>query len=310
MAENTGPPVPDPLVGLGCGRERLDVDAFTEFARLAGEGQAVALVTVIGTAGSAPRGMGAAMTVREDGSIVGSVGGGSLELFAIEHAMNSLADGKARRLHYDFSGGPRQNLDKACTGKTDLFVQPSLPRPRLIIFGAGHIGSALAPMARACGFLVTVVDDRPGYPDNEQFPEGMRLVHGEVKSVADRLEICDSSFIVIVTHGHANDEAALAACLHRPWRYLGMIGSRAKVARLFSNLSTDAAARDALARVSAPIGLDLGGRSAGEIALAILAELQMVRYGKEEVRAMRGRIQGRKTTKGSENRRSESVDCK
>lgn len=287
-----GPP-PDPLVEVGEPVERLEMDAYREFVRLAEAGQPVALVTVVGTEGSAPRGMGAAMAVRSDGSIAGTIGGGSLEHEIVRHALQSLADGRPRRFHYDYSGSAAQNLDKACLGKTDFYVQPCLVLPRLHVFGAGHIGIALAPIAEAAGFRVTVIDDRPGYPDAARFPVSVRLVNGPLPPVVGSLPFDESTFVVIVTHGHEQDETVLAACLARPWRYLGMIGSRGKVSRLFKSLGTDAASRRRIAEVRAPVGLDIGGRSPGEIAVAIAAEMLAVRYGREDVAPMRDRASSR-----------------
>jgi xanthine dehydrogenase accessory factor len=267
--------------------ERLEIDAYREFVRLAEEGEPAVLVTVVETDGSAPRGMGAAMAVRADGSVAGTVGGGNLEHAAIRHALESLEDGCPRRFHYDYSGGDAQNLEKACLGKTDLYVQPCLAQPKLYLFGAGHIGIALAPMAQAAGFRVTVIDDRPGYPDASRFPAGVRLISGPLLPGVESLAFDESTYVVIVTYGHEQDEAVLAACLHRPWRYLGMIGSRAKVARVRRDVGVDERSRRRLAAVHAPIGLDLGGRSPGEIALQIAAELLAVRHGRQEVRPMR-----------------------
>jgi xanthine dehydrogenase accessory factor len=283
-------PQPDPLVETGEPVERLELDAYREFVGLAEEGRPVALVTVVGTDGSAPRGMGAAMAVREDGTIAGTIGGGDLEHLVVRHALDSLADGRPRRLHYDFSGGAGQNLEKACAGKADFYVQPCLVPPRLHVFGGGHIGIALAPIAEAAGFRVTVIDDRPGFPDPARFPGTVRLVRGALPEAVDPLPFDASTFVVIVTHAHEKDEVVLAACLGRPWRYLGMIGSRAKVARLFRSLGTDEASRKRLEEVRAPIGLDVGGRSPGEIAVSIAAELLAVRYGRGEVMTMRERV--------------------
>ena len=285
-------PGPDPLVEIGEPTERLELDAYAEFVRLAGAGLPVALVTVVGTDGSAPRGMGAAMAVRADGSIAGTVGGGNLEHEIVRHALLSLADGRPRRFHYDFSGGASQNLEKACVGKTEFFVQPCLTAARLHLFGGGHIAIALAAIAEAAGFRVTVIDSRPGFPDPSRFPGTVRLVQGPLPDSIGPLPFDESTYVVIVTHGHEQDETVLAACLGKPWKYLGMIGSRAKVARVFRSLGTDDAARRRLSEVRAPIGLDVGGRSPGEIAVSIAAEMIAVRYGKAAA-SMRDRVRER-----------------
>ncbi len=289
---------PGPLVEIGDPVERIELDAYREFVNLAGEGRPVALVTVVGTEGSAPRGMGAAMAVREDGTIVGTIGGGDLEHLVVRHALESLADGRPRRFHYDFSGGAGQNLDKACLGKADFYVQPCLVPPRLHVFGAGHIGIALAPIAEAAGFKVTVLDDRPGFPDPARFPGSVRLVRDPLAAAVSSLPFDETTYVVIVTHGHEQDEAVLVACLAKPWRYLGMIGSRAKVARVFRSVGADESKRERLEDVRAPIGLDTGGRSPGEIAVSIVAEMLAVRYGRSGAIPMRERVRGKATDPG------------
>jgi xanthine dehydrogenase accessory factor len=276
--------VPDPLVAIGDGRETVDMEAYEEFVRLASEGKPVALVTVVETGGSVPRGMGAVMAVRADGSTVGTVGGGSLEVLAGREAVASLADGKPRRLHYDFTGEQDENLPKKCGGVIDLFVQPSASFPVLYLFGAGHVGASLAPMAAAAGFRVTVLDDRRGFPDPSAFPPGVELVNGMFEESIESLRFdAESTFVVITSYSHAKDERILGGCLHRDWKYLGMIGSRRKVESAFRKLAKDEESRERLSRVRAPIGLDLGGRSTGEIAVSILAELLAVRNDREQV---------------------------
>jgi len=266
------------LVELGDGREQLDPSVLGHVLACHDQGEAVALVTIVGAGGSAPRGMGSLMAVKQDGTIFGTVGGGNLELFAIRHALDALQDGRARRLHYDFRGGSQQNVVKPCGGTTDFFVQPFLPTPHLIVFGAGHVGSELAPMARSCGFRVTVVDDRPEFAAAGRFPD-IQVQCGPFVETIRSLPFGAATYAVVMTYGHLHDQAVLEACLERPWRYLGLMGSRAKVATLMANLGKTPAARDRLARVHMPIGLDVGGRAPAEIAVAILAEMLSVRYG-------------------------------
>jgi xanthine dehydrogenase accessory factor len=157
-----------------------------------------------------------------------------------------------------------------------------------VVFGAGHIGTALAPMAMAAGFSVTVVDDRPGFPDPRSFPEGVRLVSAGYGEAMEGVRFSERScYVVVVTHAHEKDTEVMDACLEKPWRYLGMIGSKAKVARVVKTLATGPERRERLERVRAPIGLALGGRSPGEIAVSILAELVMVKHGREQVAPLR-----------------------
>jgi xanthine dehydrogenase accessory factor len=270
----------DSVVELGDGREVPDLAPLGEVLSCRSGGDPVALVTIIGTSGSAPRGMGSTMAVRKDGSIVGTVGGGNLELFAIRHALEALKDGRSRRLHYDFSSGPAQNVEKGCGGTTDFFIQPFVGSPRLVIFGAGHVGIALAGLAHACHFSVTVADDRKEFLEAAAFPAGTKLIAGPFAETAGRIRIDASTFVVIATYGHVQDEAVLEACLSLPWHYLGLVGSRAKIAASMKRLATTPEAQERLARIHAPVGLDLGGRSPAEIAVAIMAEILALRYGR------------------------------
>ncbi|RKZ14012.1 xanthine dehydrogenase [bacterium] len=285
---------PDPLVAIGDVEESPGLDAIRAWADLSSQGKGAVLVTVVGAEGSVPRGMGAAMTVRADGSIVGTIGGGNLELLLIEHAMEALEDGRPRRYRYDFTGGPERNIEKSCMGRCEFFVQPSVQRPPLYIFGAGHIGIALAPMAQQAGFRVTVIDSRPDYPALATLPEDIATINVPFDEAVAGLEFDDSTFVVAVTYGHATDVIVLRECLEKPWCYLGMIGSRAKVHRTIRELGTDEATKQKLAQVHAPIGLDIGGREPGEVAVSIVAELVAVRHGNEDTRSMRGRAPRRK----------------
>ncbi len=274
------------LIAMGDGREIADVSPMRALLACREAGQAVALVTIIHASGSAPRGMGAQMAVRQDGSIVGTVGGGNLELYAIRHALESLKDGRARHLHYDFAGGEDQNVDKACGGTSDFLIQPFLSAPRLVLFGAGHIGRALAPIAQSCGFRVTVVDERADFLDPRLFPEGVHLHRGDFPRVVDDIAFDEMTYAVIMTYGHAHDEGVLDACLGRPCRYLGLVGSKAKLGELWANLGTTEERKAALDRVHAPIGLDVGGRAPAEIAVSIMSEILATRYGRPTPNAL------------------------
>jgi xanthine dehydrogenase accessory factor len=269
------------LVQVGDARELLDVEPCRAVVEGRQSGVPVALVTVIAASGSAPRGVGSSMAVRSDGTTVGTVGGGNLELYVIRHALESLVDGRTRRIHYDFTGGQAANVEKACCGTTDFLVQPFVPACRLVIFGAGHVGRALAVLGRSCGFDLAVVDDRSEFLKPEDFPAGTRLLQGPFQQLASTVPMDDRTYIVIMTYGHEQDERVLAACLRRSWRYLGMMGSRSKVATVRQHLTVTEEDRSLLNRVHAPIGLDTGGRSPGEIAVSIMGEILSVRYGRQ-----------------------------
>jgi len=161
---------------------------------------------------------------------------------------------------------------------SDVLIEPVVPDPLLVIAGGGHVGQALARQARLIGFSVTVVDDRPEFTDPALFPGGVATVCGDIAATLRALPAADDTYIVIVTRGHLHDAEALEACIHRPVAYIGMIGSRRKVAALRESfIEQGAATVEQLDAVHAPIGLDIGAETVPEIATSIAAQLVAVR---------------------------------
>jgi len=160
----------------------------------------------------------------------------------------------------------------------ELFVEPVLPRPLLLIAGGGHVGQALALPATQVGFDVTVFDDRPEFTSAALFAPGVTVRCGPIPEQIAAAAIGPDTYVVIVTRGHAHDTAALAACIHAPAAYIGMIGSRRKVGLMRESfLERGLATADELDRVFAPIGLDIGAVTVPEIAASIVAQLIAVR---------------------------------
>jgi len=164
------------------------------------------------------------------------------------------------------------------TRGVEALVEPVVPPPLLLIAGGGHIGQALARQAALVGFDATVIDDRPEFTDAALFPEGVRTRCGPVGQELAACDLGPETYVVIVTRGHRSDAEALAACIHSPAAYVGMIGSRRKVAMMRREFAESGLASEAeLARLYAPIGLDIGAVTVPEIATSILAELIAVR---------------------------------
>jgi xanthine dehydrogenase accessory factor len=167
---------------------------------------------------------------------------------------------------------------EASAGRTEVFVEPVIPRPLLVIAGAGHVGRALAVQAVQVGFDVTVIDDRPEFAAPALFPQGATVLCG---SVPEQLAACPldrDTYVVLVTRGHRHDAEALAACIHRHPAYLGMIGSRRKVALIRKSfLESGIATEEEFDRVFAPVGLEIGAATVPEIAVSIVAQLIAVR---------------------------------
>jgi len=224
----------------------------------------VALATVIETQGAAPAQVGFKLLVYADGRKAGNVGGGALEERVRQEAVQAIAEGRPRIVHYRLAEEGPDAIGMLCGGEASVFIEPYLPRPVLLIVGGGHIGRPLAELARVLNYEVSVVDVKP---DRATVPQ------------LDPATITANTYIVLITEDHVTDEQALRAVIGTPAAYIGMIGSRRKVGTILSHLRADNVPEERLARVRAPIGLDLGGREPAEIALAILAEIEMVRHG-------------------------------
>jgi xanthine dehydrogenase accessory factor len=162
----------------------------------------------------------------------------------------------------------------------DVYIEPIEPSPELYVIGAGHVGLHLARIAHEVGFRVHVVDDREKFANAERFPTAVEIVVDDIPAWIAQSRLPSHAYAVIVTRGHTNDLEALRALAPRDLRYLGLIGSRAKVARIYDALAADRIAPEQLARVHAPIGLDIGAVTPQEIAVSILAELIAVKHGK------------------------------
>jgi xanthine dehydrogenase accessory factor len=160
----------------------------------------------------------------------------------------------------------------------EVFAEPVIPNALLLIIGGGHIGQALAIQATLIGFDVVVMDDRPEFTNPALFPHGVKTLCGDIaKEVAD-FPVANDTYVVIVTRGHKDDAEALKACIHRPAAYIGMIGSRRKVALIRKDfIESGVATEQEFNRVFAPIGLDIGSVTVPEIATSIAAQLIAVR---------------------------------
>jgi xanthine dehydrogenase accessory factor len=235
-----------------------------------------ALATVVKTRGASPRQAGAKMLVYPDGSIVGSVGGGEMELRVIAAAKETLVTGQPRYLDMTLSNEQRGD-PLICGGEMEIFVEPLLTSPTLVIVGAGHIGAALAQLAQFIGFRVVVLDDRSEFVTPENFPYADERIAGDIVAKIRDVEITPQTYIVLVTRMHTLDAALLGAIIEKPAAYIGMLGSKKRVMTVMDMLKQQGANVDALARVHAPIGLDIHAETPQEIAVSILAEIIQVK---------------------------------
>lgn len=234
----------------------------------------MALATVVGVEGSAPRSAGARMVVRADGSFVGTIGGGNLEWQVIRQAREALADGRPRR----FSVHLVKDLGMCCGGAVDVYIEPVQGQERMVIYGAGHIAKPTAAIARDLGFAVTVVDARDDWATTERFP-GCAVIADDPRAHARALATDGRTWILLTTHEHALDQDLLELLVRREYAWLGLVGSRAKVAKFFLRLRAGGVDEAHFRRVSAPVGLDLGAETPAEIAVAVAAEIVRARRG-------------------------------
>jgi xanthine dehydrogenase accessory factor len=238
-------------------------------------------VTIVRANGSTPQRTGAKLLVFADGRTVGTIGGGCYENDAIGRAREVIASGKPALVKYDLNDDFVQESGLICGGQMEVYIDPISPAPRLYIVGAGHVGFHLARAAQDAGFSIHVIDDREKFANRERFPSADAIVVDDIAAWLHRAEVPSTAYVVVVTRGHTHDFDALRGLAARDLRYLGLIGSRAKVVRVFDALLAEGMPPECLERVHAPIGLDIGAITPAEIAISILAELIAVRHGKD-----------------------------
>ena len=249
-------------------------------------GEPAALVTIVSTTGSTPQRIGAKMLVYADGRSIGTIGGGCYENDAFGKARAAIETRTPQMVHYELSDDFAQETGLICGGQMDVYIEPLEPSAELYVIGAGHVGLHLGRLAHEVGFRVHVVDDREKFANADRFPTAVEIVVDDIPGWIARASLPPHAYAVIVTRGHTNDLDALRALAPRDLRYLGLIGSRAKVARIYDALAEEGTPAALLQRVHAPIGLDIGAVTPQEIAVSILAELIAVKHGKEHPAAM------------------------
>ena len=257
------------------------MDVYEEITHLRKQGRRGALATIINVRGSIPSFETAKMLVRDDGSIVGTIGGGCVEAEVWQAARDVMQSEKPQTLKFNLNNDPKYDTGLVCGGTLEIFVEPILPVSTLYIFGAGHVAWNLYKTARLAGFDVVVTDDRETYANRERFPEARDVYADEYEQVMAQLAPNESSYIVIVTRGHRDDMRVLRWAAETPARYIGMIGSQRKTIAIYKELEKEGIAAEKLARVYAPVGLDIGAITPEEIAIAIVAEMIAIRRNVE-----------------------------
>ncbi len=257
------------------------MDVYDELTRLRRIGQKSALATIVQVRGSIPSYESAKLLVREDGSFVGTVGGGCVEAEVWNAAREVIETERPRHLSFNLSQDAEYDNGLICGGQLDIFVEPIIPAPRAFIFGAGHISKSLATVVTMAGFAATVIDDRESFANKERFPDADEVRSGEYEEVFPTLAVTDTSYIVIVTRGHRDDMRVLRWAVSTPARYVAMIGSKRKVISVIRELEKEGIPRESLERVFAPMGFDIGAISPEEISISVAAEMIALRRNPE-----------------------------
>ncbi|HUS07091.1 MAG TPA: XdhC/CoxI family protein [Bryobacteraceae bacterium] len=257
------------------------MDIYEEIIRLRRLGQKSALATIVQVKGSIPSFESAKLLVREDGSMLGTIGGGCVEAEVWNVAREVIETEKPRHLNFSLGQDAAYDNGLICGGQLNVFVEPVLPQPAAFIFGAGHISKSLSRVAGMAGFRTTVVDDREMFANRERFPDADEVIAGEYEEVFPSIPVNETGYIVIVTRGHRDDMRVLKWAIQTPARYIAMIGSKRKVLSVIRELEKEGIARDRFERVFAPMGLDIGAITPEEIAVAVVAEMIAIRRAPE-----------------------------
>ena len=350
---------------------------YMELNKILEEGERLVLARIIKQAGSAPRTIGTKCIFREDGSIIGTIGGGSLEYQIQEEAKKTLKEGKSSIIHIELTGQEVAKSEMLCGGIVDVYLEPISPRNRiakkvfqrtkemtsesnkgllltlvsdgigykdeacriliekngsstgdigtildnekrrwqnlleasregliewkdgehlvfvepirpddvLYLFGAGHISTVLAPLAKMVGFQVVVIDDRGEFANKDRFPDADEIIVCPFLEAFNHIPIDPSAYIAIITRGHIHDRVVLKGALMENPVYIGMIGSKRKRKIIYESLMEEGITNERLSQVHSPIGLDIGAETPGEIAVSIVAELIQARVYKGQERS-------------------------
>jgi xanthine dehydrogenase accessory factor len=252
------------------------MDLFEEIVLLRRAGRRGALATIVHTNGSIPSYESSRMLVREDGSIAGTIGGGCVEADVWAAAKEVMKQEAPRKMVFNLNHEASYDNGLICGGTLEIFVEPILPQPVLTIFGGGHVSIALALAAHTAGFAIAIVDDRETFANKERFPMAAE-VFTSYEEAFEKVKPSASSYLVIVTRGHRDDMRVLGWAAQTNARYIGMIGSKRKVLSVYEALEREGIPIEKLARVHAPVGLEIGALTPEEIAISITAELIAVR---------------------------------
>jgi len=227
------------------------------------------LCIVVETEGSTPRKAGAKMAILKDGSVRGTIGGGNIEKHVTQDALEIFESGLPLKKFYNLSGDEGMH----CGGKMTIYMEPVMPHEQLVIFGAGHVGRAIAQIASVAGFRVLVTDSRLGIFSS--WPASVfETMTASVSEAMEKISFHKNSYIVVCTHQHTTDSEVTAMCINKPHRYLGMMGSSRKIALARKRFSEEFGMNEEqINSIDMPVGIPIKCETPADIAVSIIAKL-------------------------------------
>ena len=249
---------------------------YQALSELEKNNESAALCTVTKSEGSTPRHVGSKMLVYPDGKFIGTVGGGDLEHRVLDEAWMAISEGQSRLLHYNMAD-PSRGDPGVCGGQVEVFVEPILPPPMLVVIGAGHVGKAVVHLAKWLGYRVAVNDDRAEFCTPEATPGADAYYPVTMDKLPEYIKIDKRTILILTTRGSSVDAAGISPLLSSAAGYIGVIGSRRRWATTVKALKENGIPEEKIARVHSPIGLELKAETPEEIAVSIMAEILMIR---------------------------------
>ena len=249
---------------------------YRRIAEMLERGEEGVLASVIGVNGSSPGRHGMKLLLGRDGSVIGTVGGGMMEDSVLEASRRVLDAGRPERLTLSLSPH-RDDRVGICGGELEVYVEP-IGVHTVYLFGSGHVAHAVSRIAAHAGFRVVVLDDRRDFATADRFPEAAEIHVGPFADIYEHVQPGAFSYVALITRGFATDEEVLRLAMGHEYRYLGMIGSRNKIQTVYKNLRDQGVTDEQLERVHAPIGIEIGAQTPGEIGVAVVAELIRTKY--------------------------------
>ncbi len=251
---------------------------YSLIAEMTSAGKSAALCTIVHAKGSTPRRTGSKMLVFEDGTFTGTIGGGEMEHRVLDEAMIVIHEGKPTLLKYSMTD-PQRGDPGVCGGQVEIYVEPILPPEKIVVIGGGHVGKAVAHLAKWLGYRVAISDDRVEFCTPEMNPDADEFYPVPMEELPAHLNINRQTCLILTTRGSQVDVAGLPALLETRAAYIGLIGSKRRWATTLKGLQDKGVSDEAIKRIHSPMGLELNAETPEEIAVSILAEVIMLSSG-------------------------------